>query len=108
MSILILLYHLSQVTPTPFSHVLILPLLFTQGTRSKYVEHFLKTEKAHKHLVFVLNKCDLVPTWVTKGWLVNLSKEHPTLAFHATLKKSFGKGTAFCLERARLSYPADS
>eukprot|EP00116_Pleurobrachia_bachei_P000213 sb/3460475/ len=70
-----------------------------QGTRSKYVEHFLKTEKAHKHLVFVLNKCDLVPTWVTKGWLVNLSKEHPTLAFHATLKKSFGKGALINLLR---------
>lgn len=62
------------------------------GTRSKYIEHFLKTEKAHKHLVFILNKCDLVPTWVTKGWLVNLSKEYPTLAMHASITKSFGKG----------------
>lgn len=25
----------------------------------------MKKEKQHKHLIFVLNKCDLVPTWVT-------------------------------------------
>ena len=35
------------------------------GTRSKFVETYLKKEKTHKHLVFVLNKVDLVPTWVT-------------------------------------------
>ena len=36
-----------------------------QGTRSAHIEKFLKREKPHKHLVFLLNKCDLVPTWVT-------------------------------------------
>jgi hypothetical protein len=35
------------------------------GTRCRAVEKYLKKEAAHKHLVFVLNKCDLVPTWVT-------------------------------------------
>ena len=35
------------------------------GTRSKRIEDFLKKEKPHKHLIFILNKCDLVPTWVT-------------------------------------------
>jgi nuclear GTP-binding protein len=35
------------------------------GTRCKNVEKHLKTEARHKHLIFVLNKCDLVPTWVT-------------------------------------------
>lgn len=34
------------------------------GTRCRAVEQFLKKEAPHKHLVFVLNKCDLVPTWV--------------------------------------------
>ena len=34
------------------------------GTRCRSVEQFLKKEAPHKHLVFVLNKCDLVPTWV--------------------------------------------
>jgi len=69
------------------------------GTRSKYVEQHLKTEKSHKHLVFILNKCDLVPTWVTKGWLVHLSSEYPTLAFHASITKSFGKGALINLLR---------
>lgn len=35
------------------------------GTRSKMVESFIRKERGHKHLVFLLNKCDLVPTWVT-------------------------------------------
>lgn len=35
------------------------------GTRSKHIENYLKKEKAHKHLILLLNKCDLVPTWVT-------------------------------------------
>lgn len=36
------------------------------GTRSQRVERHLKDSAKHKHLIFVLNKCDLVPTWVTK------------------------------------------
>lgn len=35
------------------------------GTMCKPVLDFLKKEKAHKGVVFVLNKVDLVPTWVT-------------------------------------------
>ena len=35
------------------------------GTRSKHIEQYMKREKSYKHLIFVLNKCDLVPTWVT-------------------------------------------
>lgn len=35
------------------------------GTRSPHVEAYLKKEKPWKHLIFVLNKCDLVPTWAT-------------------------------------------
>ncbi len=34
------------------------------GTRSKHIEKYLKKEKPHKHLILLLNKCDLVPTWV--------------------------------------------
>ena len=32
------------------------------GTRCRSVEKYIKDEAPHKHLVFVLNKCDLVPT----------------------------------------------
>lgn len=45
------------------------------GTRSKQVEDYLKKNMRHKHLVFILNKCDLVPTWCTKQWVAILSEE---------------------------------
>lgn len=61
------------------------------GTRSPPIERFLKKDKPHKHLIFVLNKVDLVPTWVTQRWIQILSKEYPTLAFHASLTHPFGK-----------------
>ena len=35
------------------------------GTRCKNVENYLAKEKSHKNLIFILNKCDLVPTWAT-------------------------------------------
>ena len=35
------------------------------GTRCPHAEAFLKKEAKHKHLVFLLNKCDLVPTKVS-------------------------------------------
>lgn len=34
------------------------------GTRCTSVEEYMRKETPHKHLIFVLNKCDLVPTWV--------------------------------------------
>ncbi|XP_070806213.1 nucleolar GTP-binding protein 2 [Pituophis catenifer annectens] len=69
------------------------------GTRSPHVEAYLKKEKPWKHLIFVLNKCDLVPTWVTRRWVAVLSQEYPTLAFHASLTNSFGKGAFIQLLR---------
>ncbi|XP_015522433.1 nucleolar GTP-binding protein 2 [Neodiprion lecontei] len=69
------------------------------GTRSPPVEKYLKTEKTHKHLIFILNKVDLVPTWVTQRWVAILSAEHPTLAFHASLTHPFGKGSLINLLR---------
>ncbi|XP_008545670.1 uncharacterized protein LOC103569905 [Microplitis demolitor] len=70
-----------------------------QGTRSPPVEKFLKTDKPHKHLIFILNKVDLVPTWVTQKWVKILSKEYPTVAFHASLTHPFGKGSLINLLR---------
>ncbi|MCI4373977.1 hypothetical protein PGIGA_G00000700 [Pangasianodon gigas] len=69
------------------------------GTRSQNIETYMKKEKPWKHLIFVLNKCDLVPTWVTKRWVAVLSQEYPTLAFHASLTNSFGKGSLIQLLR---------
>lgn len=69
------------------------------GTRSAFVEEYMRTEKKYKHFVFVLNKCDLVPLWVTARWLQILSKEFPTVAFHASVNHPFGKGSLISLLR---------
>jgi len=69
------------------------------GTRSPHVEKYLREHAKHKHLVFVLNKCDLVPTWVTRRWVAALSCEYPTLAFHASITHPFGKGALIALLR---------
>ncbi|KAI0489271.1 hypothetical protein KFK09_029113 [Dendrobium nobile] len=69
------------------------------GTRCRHLEKHLKENCKHKHMVFLLNKCDLIPAWATKGWLRALSKEYPTLAFHASINKSFGKGSLLSVLR---------
>lgn len=69
------------------------------GTRSSYLEKYLRTEKPHKHLIFILNKVDLVPTWVTQRWVSILSKDYPTVAFHASITHPFGKGSLINLLR---------
>ncbi|KAG8364958.1 hypothetical protein BUALT_Bualt18G0052700 [Buddleja alternifolia] len=70
-----------------------------QGTRCYHLERHLKEHCKHKHMIFLLNKCDLVPAWATKGWLRTLSKDYPTLAFHASINKSFGKGSLLSVLR---------
>ena len=52
-----------------------------------------------RQLVFVLNKCDLVPNWATARWVAHLSKSYPTLAFHASVTNAFGKGALIELLR---------
>ncbi|KAK8213849.1 NUC091 domain-containing protein [Phyllosticta capitalensis] len=69
------------------------------GTRCRSVEKYMKEEAPHKHLIFVLNKCDLVPTKIAAAWVRYLSKEYPTLAFHASINNSFGKGSLISLLR---------
>ncbi|KAI9887994.1 MAG: GTPase required for pre-60S ribosomal subunit nuclear export and maturation [Watsoniomyces obsoletus] len=69
------------------------------GTRCRSVEKYIKDEAPHKHLIFVLNKCDLVPTSVAASWVRTLSTEYPTLAFHASITNSFGKGSLIQLLR---------
>ncbi|EKE41640.1 hypothetical protein ENUP19_0092G0032 [Entamoeba nuttalli] len=69
------------------------------GTRSKHVEEHIKKHMKHKHIVLVLNKCDLVPTWATARWVKVLSKEFPTIAFHASMENPFGRGSLMSLLR---------
>lgn len=40
-----------------------------------------------------------VPSWVTKRWLHYLSRDFPTLAFHASITNPFGKGALLSLLR---------
>lgn len=35
------------------------------GTRSRYIEQYMKKEKPNKHFIFIINKVDLVPVWIT-------------------------------------------
>ena len=55
------------------------------GTRTKYLEDYLKHKCPSKHLVFVMNKCDLIPTSVTQKWVKYLNQFAPTLAYQASL-----------------------
>jgi nuclear GTP-binding protein len=69
------------------------------GTRCEHIENHIKKNASHKHLVIVLNKCDLVPNWVTRKWVKILSAKFPTLAFHASMTNAFGKGALISLLR---------
>lgn len=68
-----LLYELHSLTTTITLQVIdssdvviqVLDARDPMGTRSQNIEIYMKKEKPWKHLIFVLNKCDLVPTWVT-------------------------------------------
>lgn len=69
------------------------------GTRCLHVEKYLQQHARHKQLVIVINKCDLVPSWVTRKWVKILSEQFPTVAFHASVTNSFGKGSLISLLR---------
>ncbi|KAI1393015.1 nucleolar GTP-binding protein [Hypoxylon trugodes] len=69
------------------------------GTRCRSVEKYLREEAPHKHLIFVLNKTDLVPTSVAAAWVRKLSADFPTLAFHSSITNPFGKGSLIQLLR---------
>lgn len=43
-----------------------------EGTRCRSVEKYIREEAPHKHLIFVLNKCDLVPTKIGKSISFNM------------------------------------
>lgn len=59
----------------------------------------MKKNASHKHLILIVNKCDLVPAWVVRRWVKILSASYPTLAFHASITNSFGKGSLINLLR---------
>lgn len=56
-------------------------------------------QRKHKQLIYILNKCDLIPTYITRQWIKYFSAQAPTLAFHSSITNSFGKGTLINLLR---------
>ena len=69
------------------------------GTRCSYLEYFVKKNCPHKHIIYILNKCDLVPIYVTAAYIKHLSKFYPTIAFHASITNPFGKPALFQILR---------
>merc|ERR1712232_1311179 len=69
------------------------------GTRCQMLEREMRKNHPHKHIVFLVNKVDLVPTWVSRRWVQELTKEYPTLAFHASITNPFGKNALLNLLR---------
>ncbi|KAH8834998.1 hypothetical protein DL96DRAFT_1665987 [Flagelloscypha sp. PMI_526] len=69
------------------------------GTMCDSVLDYIKKEKSHKQVVLVINKCDLVPNWVTARYIQHLTPRYPTIAFHASPNHSFGKGSLIQLLR---------
>lgn len=69
------------------------------GTRCTMIERHIRENASHKHLVYVLNKIDLVPNWVAKRWMGELARDRPTIAFHASMTHAFGKGALISLLR---------
>ncbi|KAI5119708.1 hypothetical protein M0805_001423 [Coniferiporia weirii] len=69
------------------------------GTMCESVLEYVRKEKAHKQVVLIINKCDLVPNWVTARYIQHLTPRYPTLAFHASPNHSFGKGSLIQLLR---------
>jgi len=69
------------------------------GTRCQALERELRQTRPNKHIVLLLNKVDLVPTWVSRKWIQVLMKDFPTLAFHASITNPFGKNALLNLLR---------
>ena len=66
------------------------------GTRCRSVEKFILEEAPHKHLIFVLNKCDLVPTSIAVSVLLFIS-QNVFLFYFPPIVKSRLLPTCFAL-----------
>lgn len=69
------------------------------GTRCLEFERELRKKHPHKKLVLLMNKVDLIPSWVAARWTAALNKEYPTVAFHASISNPFGKSALIQLLR---------
>jgi nuclear GTP-binding protein len=89
-----------------------------EGTRSREVERqVLAAEAGSKRLILVLNKIDLIPPPVLKGWLTHLRRYFPTIPLRASTPASNAqtfdhkqftvKNTSETLLRALKTYAAN-
>lgn len=85
------------------------------GTRSKAIERqIMAAQDGEKRLILILNKIDLVPPHVLKGWLVYLKRYFPTIPLKAATsapnantfdhKSLTSAGTSATLLKALKSY----
>ncbi|KAJ5620541.1 hypothetical protein N7510_004525 [Penicillium lagena] len=76
-----------------------------EGTRSKEVEReIMAADGGSKRLILILNKIDLVPPPVLKGWLLHLRRSFPTLP----LKASNGSANAHSFDHKQLTVKGTS
>lgn len=61
------------------------------GTKCTHAEEVIKQKSQYKHIIYVLNKIDLVPKEVTVKWVKYLSQFHPTVTFKAGVNVNFGR-----------------
>lgn len=60
-----------------------------EGTRCRSIEKYIQEEAPHKHLVFVLNKCDLVPTTIAVSSILCFLVVFSFFSFHCYVKAPF-------------------
>lgn len=90
---------LYKVTDASDVLVFVLDARDPMGTRCLQLEREVRKKTPGKHIVLLLNKVDLVPTWAARRWVQVLTKEFPTLAFHASITNPFGKNALLNLLR---------
>jgi len=70
------------------------------GTKCDKIEAYVDEQAKHKHLIYILNKVDLVPTSVTAKWMKIFSAKHPTIAYHSnSLDHNYGKDNLMSILR---------
>lgn len=62
-----------------------------EGCRTRAVEAAILARGSGKRIVLVLNKIDLVPRDVARGWLAHLRREYPAIAFKASTQQQHNK-----------------
>lgn len=71
-----------------------------EGTKCDKILEYVKKQAQHKHLIYVLNKVDLVPTSVTAKWMRIFSREYPTVGLHSNgINNNYGKNNLINLIR---------